>query len=219
MKTNLIKIKDYRNTSLNYYDFTIGERKANFLRKLRLEHPRVRNIYSHIKNRTNKFNLVFRELYFEKCAYCGLSTQVVDSSRFEVDHVIPISVIQLDLGHTADKLNAIENLVSSCQMCNRAKTNFYCEEADFEVLHPDNEFLREVFERTEEYSIIVSPKYKSNEAVKEFYGKLKLGSQLKRLDYLLMEMKDFCDKYEGDSIISEVERLIYKIESKRRKIY
>ena len=34
MKTNLIKIKDYRNTSLNDYDFTIGERKTDFLKNL-----------------------------------------------------------------------------------------------------------------------------------------------------------------------------------------
>lgn len=76
-----------------------------------------------------------------------------------------------------------------------------------------------IFNRESDFSIKVNEKYKNHTTIEEFYNALKLGNQLRRLDYLLMEMKDFCDKYEGEPIINEIQKLILKIESKRRKHY
>lgn len=219
MWTNLVKIKDYRNTSFNYYDFSIGNKKIEFKRKFIKDHPRVRNMYLTIKNRENRYNIEFRKIYHEKCAYCGISTQVIDSSRFEVDHVIPVSILKQNFGYKYEEINGLDNLVNSCQMCNRGKTNFYCKESEFKLFHPDNNNLPIIFERTEDYSIEISSGYENNILIKEFYTKLKFDSQLRRLDYLLMEMKDFCDMHEGETIINDIQRLIYKIESKRRRNY
>lgn len=219
MRTNLVEIKDYRNTSFVNNDFAIGNKKNEFMKKFRQNHPRVRNIHSTVKNRDNIFNGEFRKLYFEKCAYCGLSTQVIGVSSFEVDHVIPASILKLDLGYTYEYINGIDNLVNSCQMCNRGKTNYFCKEEYYKLLHPDSNNLPTVFERTEEYSIEISTEYESDSVIREFYTQLKLNNQLRRLDYLLMEMKDFCDKNEGEAIIDEMQKLIIKIENKRRKNY
>lgn len=219
METNLVKIKDYRNTSFVYYDFSLGSKKSDFIKKFKIQYPRVRNVHSTIKKRENIYNIEFRKIYHEKCAYCGISTQVIDSSRFEVDHVIPASILKQNLGYTYEQINGIDNLVNSCQMCNRGKTNFFCDESNYMLLHPDNNHLPKIFERKEDYSIEISTEYANNAIIKEFYIKLKLNNQLRRLDYLLMEMKDFCDKHEGEVIINEIQKLIIKIENKRRRNY
>ncbi|GAA0135160.1 hypothetical protein YSY43_20000 [Paenibacillus sp. YSY-4.3] len=219
MATNLLTVQDYRNTSFNHIDFLLGEKKIKFMEDFKLEHPQVKNIYDTIKKRDNKFNAHFRSIYYNKCAYCGVNTQVIDSSRFEVDHVVPVSVLKLSLGYSEKFINSIDNLVSSCQMCNRGKSNFLCEEESLYLLHPDNNNLPQIFWRNDDYSIKINEKYNDNSIIIQFYDKLKFHNQLRRIDYLLMEMKDFCDKYEGEHLVDEIQKLIIKIESKRRRNY
>ncbi|WP_158700710.1 HNH endonuclease [Bacillus paralicheniformis] len=219
METNIVKIKDYRNTSYKNDDFTLGNKKLVFMKKFKTDHPKVRNIYNTLKNRTNKYNSEFRRIYYNKCAYCGISTQVIDSSRFEVDHVIPLSTLKINLDYSRDKINGIENLVNSCQMCNRGKRDFYCDEENLKILHPDYNCLPQIFYRKKDYSIDINEDYGKNSVIIEFYRKLKFDNQLRRLDYLLMEMKDFCDIHEGEAIINDIQKLIFKIESKRRANY
>ncbi|SDG26826.1 HNH endonuclease [Fontibacillus panacisegetis] len=219
MATNLLTVQDYRNTSFNDNDFLLGEKKIKFMEDFKLDHPQVKNIYNTIKNRDNKFNAQFRSIYYEKCAYCGVNTQVIDSSRFEVDHVVPASVLKLGLGYSDEFINGIDNLVNSCHMCNRGKSNFLCEEESLNLLHPDNNNLPQIFWRSDDYSIEINEVYIDNLVIKEFYDKLKLHNQLRRIDYLLMEMKDFCEKHEGEQIIDKIQKLITRIESKRRRNY
>ncbi|MEC0597263.1 HNH endonuclease signature motif containing protein [Bacillus spizizenii] len=219
METNVLIIKDYRNTSFKNDDFTLGNKKTVFMKNFQSDHPKVTNIYNTLKNKANKYNIEFRKIYYNKCAYCGISTQVIDSSKFEVDHVIPTKILKLNLGYSRSKINSIENLVSSCQMCNRGKRDFYCDGENLRLLHPDNNCLPQIFYRKSDYTIDINKEYENNTCIKKFYRKLKFDNQLRRLDYLLMEMKDFCDSYEEEPIINNIQKLILKIESKRRANY
>lgn len=220
MATNIVITKDYRVTSFQFIDFTLGNKKNIFMEKFKEEHSGVRYVYNTIMNRNNKYNRIFREIYHERCAYCGISTQVIDSSRYEVDHVIPASVLKRETNeYTKEEINGINNLVCSCQMCNRGKQAFYCDKDNLDLLHPDNNRLPEIFKRSEDYYIIISEEYQENETIHEFYNRLKFSNQLRRLDFLLMEMKDFCNKYQDEPIIDDVQRLILKVESRRRRNY
>lgn len=219
MKTNITKNKDYRNTSYNHYDFSLEQRKNEFMETFRLHHPKAWHIYGYVSDRMGPFNKSFRKIYHDKCVYCGISTQVINSSNFEVDHVIPKFVLDLNWDYDKKEIHGINNLVNSCQMCNRGKQSFLCDANYLEKLHPDKNFLPMIFSRNMDYSIEINNEFKENETIKKFYNTLKLNNQLRRLDYLLMEMKDFCDKYEGDTIVVEIQKLIIKIENKRRRNY
>jgi len=219
MGSNITVANDYRNTEYTNHDFSLGSKKIDFMDEFRIRHPRAENIYNYIRNRQNGFNRTFRFIYYEKCAYCGINTQVIDSSKFEVDHFIPESVLRLDLGYTYAHINGIDNLVNSCQMCNRGKTNFLSSKENIDLLHPDNNKLPLIFERLDDYSIRIREEYKGNTDIKKFYLDLNFENQLRRLDFLLMEMKDFCDIYPTESIVKDMQTLILKIESKRRRNY
>ncbi|ARO57743.1 HNH endonuclease [Bacillus cereus] len=219
METKIKVINDYRNTSYKKFDFSINKKKIQFIEEFKLNYPRAWNIYNYVNRKNEEFNLKFRNIYYDKCVYCGTSTQVINSSNFEVDHFIPKAVLKLGLGYNNKEINGISNLVNSCQMCNRSKVDFLCDIESLKLLHPDNNKLPLIFNRESDFSIKVNEKYKNHTTIEEFYNALKLGNQLRRLDYLLMEMKDFCDKYEGEPIINEIQKLILKIESKRRKHY
>ncbi|WP_157805667.1 HNH endonuclease [Bacillus sp. mrc49] len=211
--------KDYRNTSYNELDHSLGEKKIKFMDEFKLDFPRAWNIYNNINKNGKIYNVKFKNLYYNKCVYCGISTQVINSSNFEVDHFIPKAVLDLNLGYDKKHIQGIKNLVNSCTMCNRGKLDFLCNSEALYMLHPDNNQLPLIFNRKTDLSIEIKKEYDDNDVIKEFYTKLKLNNQLRRLDYLLMEMKDFCDKYEGEPIINEIQKLILKIESKRRKDY
>ncbi|MGE7929221.1 HNH endonuclease [Lysinibacillus xylanilyticus] len=219
MGSNITVANDYRNTEYTNHDFNLGSKKIDFMDEFRIRHPRAENIYNYIRNRQNGFNRVFRFIYYEKCAYCGINTQVIDSSKFEVDHFIPESVLRLELGYTYAHINGIDNLVNSCQMCNRGKTNFLPSKENIDLLHPDNNKLPLIFERLDDYSIRIREEYKENTDINKFYLDLNFENQLRRLDFLLMEMKDFCDIYPTESIVKDMQTLILKIESKRRRNY
>ncbi|MFS3915509.1 HNH endonuclease [Bacillus australimaris] len=212
-------IVDYRNTSYKQFDFSLREKKVSFIENFKLDYPKAWNIYNYVNRKGEVYNIKFREMYHDKCVYCGVSIQVINSSNFEVDHVIPKSVLKLERGYDAKEIHGINNLVNSCQMCNRGKEDFLCDIENLETLHPDYNKLPTIFNRRSDYSIEINNEYKDISLIKEFYKKLKLNNQLRRLDYLLMEMKDFCDRYEGEQIINELEKLILRIENKRRRNY
>lgn len=216
MKAEVVKLKDYRNTSYKEVDFSIGTKKDEFMIAFRKSHIRAWHIYSYVNDKTSDYNKQFRHMYHDKCVYCGISTQIISSSNFEVDHVIPKVVLEMNQGHDKKVIHGINNLVNSCQMCNRGKQGFICEDETQLKLHPDNSQLPNIFSRSSDFSIEIAEEYTNDEIIKSFYKFLKMGNQLRRLDYLIMEMKDFCEKYEGE-LIDEICNLIYKIESNRRK--
>ncbi|MGG4238679.1 HNH endonuclease [Bacillus sp. OHL2] len=215
MKT---KIKaDYRLTSLNKIDFIYE--KDKFLKEFKNEFPNAWNVYGYVNKRGEKHNINFRKLYHNRCAYCGVSTQIINSSEFEVDHFIPRSRTNYNASLRKEFINGIYNLVNSCRLCNRSKEDFF-DEKHVEILNPDNNNLPSVFHRKEDYTIVISDEYKNNKTISTFYNKLKLNNQLRRLDFLLMEMKDFCEMYEDIERVSyPILNLISNIEKKRRESY
>lgn len=212
------KIKtDYRLTSLNKFEF-ISE-KDKFLKEFKNEFPNAWDVYSYVNKRGHIHNVNFRKLYYNRCAYCGISTQIISSSEFEVDHFIPKSRLKSDDSFSREFINGIYNLVNSCRLCNRGKEDFF-DEQHLEILNPDKNNLPSVFHREDDYTIIIADKYKNNKSISTFYNKLKLNNQLRRLDFLLMEMKDFCESHEDIERVSyPILNLIANIEKKRRESY
>lgn len=219
-------IVDYRNTSYCKDKHCFKTRKAIFYNKFKNDHPRVTNDYSYLNDGSKKENREFKDIYFLKCAYCGVTNQVIGISRYELDHFLPQAttkkdtIIKLDVLKEIDKnkINSIENIVCSCQFCNRQKRAFLCEESENNLilLHPDNNLLPQVFYREEDYSIKVKSEYQHNKDIEQFYYALKLDNEIRRIDYLLMEMKDFCKIYEDDGLVLKIKEIISKIEQKRR---
>ncbi|KUF22581.1 HNH endonuclease [Bacillus sp. Nf3] len=215
MKTK-IKV-DYRLTSLNKLEFIYE--KDKFLKEFKNEFPKAWNVYGYVNKRGEKYNINFRKLYHNRCAYCGVSTQIINSSEFEVDHFIPRSRTNYNASLRKEFINGIYNLVNSCRLCNRSKEDFF-DEKYVEILNPDNNNLPSVFHRKEDYTIVISDEYKNNKTISTFYNKLKLNNQLRRLDFLLMEMKDFCEIYGDIERVSyPILNLISNIEKKRRESY
>lgn len=219
MTNSTTAIKDYRNTSYKTYDFTLNDKKEVFMSKFREVHERAWNVYSNIKSRQCSFNRTFKAIYHDKCVYCGINTHVIELSRFEIDHFIPQTILKKNLGYDKKDINGIYNLVNSCSMCNRKKSGFITDDVNFRLLHPDNEHLKRIFSRLEDFSIVIKEDYTKNVEVAKFYESLSLDNQIRRLDFLIMEMKDFCEQYPNESIVPQINALILKIESKRRKNY
>ncbi|WP_214729591.1 HNH endonuclease [Exiguobacterium sp. s168] len=213
---------DYRNTSFINYDFEMGNKKVEFLKQFSVKHPRAENHYSHISEKSSSLNFLFREIYFHKCAYCGVNIEVIDSSNFEVDHFIPKNILKQAIPHyNSNYINGILNLVSSCKTCNRSKSNFVCHEGEIDLIHPDRNQLKIIFNRKEDFSIEIHPDYKYSDNIEKFFKTLKLDSQQRRMEYLIMEMKDFCSKFEGkeNKTILQIKSMIMQIENKRRRLY
>lgn len=209
-----IENKDYRCTNYNIKDFSLGTKKDDFMELLKKRHPRTTNIYNCVKEKSGDMNDEFRELYHKSCVYCGVDNRIISKSDFEVDHFIP-STSEVFKG---DK-NSIENIVSSCKYCNRKKSNMEFSDESSALLHPDNNKLLELFYRNDKYYIKVSSKYVGNKEIINFYQQLMLNSEQRRLDYFLMELKDFISLQTNDPLVSSIKDIITKCEQYRRDKY
>lgn len=86
------------------------------------------------------------------------------------------------------KWSKVKNLAFSCYSCNRGKGSLHIE-ADYQtLLNPDDNSIACVFSRDNEYYIKIKNDYSEDESVKLFYERLMLGSEARRLDFLLLEM-------------------------------
>lgn len=189
-----MKKTDYRNTIYNQYNNDILKQKEDLNQRIKLKHPRLKNIYNKVKDRNSEFNKKFQEIYNRKCVYCGVNQDILSSGLFEVDHFICESSFEGNLGEAG----VLSNLVLSCKKCNRAKGDLRWEEQYSSVFEVDSRNIVNVFYRASDYSIKIQPQYHSDDIVNKFYKKLKLDEEVRRLDYLLMTMNDFYDKYESD---------------------
>ena len=61
------------------------------------------------------------------------------------------------------------------------------------------ERIKSVFLRDEAYSIVVAEEFAESETVRKFYGQLKLGQEVHKLDYLLLNMLGQQSKAENPS--------------------
>ena len=74
-------------------------------------------------------------------------------------------------------------------MCNRGKGKFLIPEECRTLLMPDDNSISQVFLREDDYYIKINEKYINNHIILDFYNRLHLGSELKRLDYLLIKLR------------------------------
>ena len=205
---------DYRNTVYGVPKKNIINEKKALEERIKREHPRVKIIYNQINKKDSEYNKQFRNIYNNKCAYCGITTDVISSELFEVDHFI------CESSYSGDSINAgkINNLVLSCKKCNGAKKDFIWSEAYSPRFNVDDESITELFYRNEEYSIRIEQKYITDNIICSFYRKLKLDEEIRRLDFLLMNMYGFYNKYSDDKKIEKILKCIMLLQKKRNEL-
>lgn len=200
---------DYRLTQYEDFDFlTLKSSKeyiSNMIDKRVQTESKVGQHYEKINSKNGGYYKLFENAYNSKCAYCGIDTSINPTTLFEIDHFINKTQNVLPNGHS---VNSVENLIFSCRRCNQAKDDFntlnLCD-----ILHPDHDLIANVFIRTATYGISVKEEYKENSEIVNFYKKLHLDSNFKKLDFLLMNLKAM----KKIATTSEMSTLILKLYS------
>lgn len=205
---------DYRNTEYCPVLDLVAEEKAKLEKQIKEDSPTTRIMYNKVNKKDGTYFAGFSKIYNYKCAYCGASMRFTNMQLFEVDHFICESSFGND---TASKANAgkLSNLVFSCFTCNRGKHDLLIEGNYCKMLNPDDSSILEVFYRDQEYYIKIKDKYENDIIIKDFYDKLKLGFQTRRLDYLLMEMKGLVNEVRDKNLKYEMESAIEKLMEKK----
>lgn len=136
--------------------------------------------------------------------------KAIKKNEFEIDHFLyekaPIFATKKDAGYMG-------NLILSCHDCNHNKNSFWIEKEEMDTLNPDGEKIKNVFIRDDKYYIRINDEFKENTTIEGFYNKLCLGSELHRLDYLIMNIiglqrycEDNSDLYVGLGKILDIIR-------------
>ena len=210
---------DYRKTKYCLSFENINLNKNKFLEELKLEFPEIEDIYSKISKNDELYKIKFMKIYNCRCSYCGVSLDILNKRMFEIDHYIYKKSPKFKDNNEADK---IENLVLSCQYCNRKKRDFSIPDTEYILLYPDGEEIKKVFYRDEQYYIRISNNYSLNQTINKFYKKLKLDAEVRRLDFLLINLLKFKETYknklEGLRIFNDVCSIIEKLKNKRNII-
>lgn len=183
---------DYRNTKYCPKLTNLADKKNGVKNAIITEHPRVKDMHTYISKNDDKFKQQFITAYNGKCAYCGVSLEIIPWKMFEIDHFIPKESKRF--GNSKAKAGFIENLVLSCYDCNRAKSNIEYSDEDVDKIHPDGSDILNSFVRDNEYYIRISEAMRGNDTVNLFYKQVDLCNQIHRIDYLLMNMRGLCGK-------------------------
>lgn len=203
---------DYRNTIYCPALRDISKNKNKVKELVLLDHPKAVDLHSYISNNYTKYKIEFIKAYNYKCAYCGVSVQLIPIKFFEVDHYI---YQKSERFKSKKDAGYIENLVLSCHNCNHNKSSFMIEDEVYDNLHPDNKQICKCFYRDDLYYIRMTESGSSDDNILLFYNKLKLGSEVHRLDFLLMNLIGFLKQHRLD-IENEV-KLADIIENLRTK--
>lgn len=150
------------------------------------------------------------KIYNYKCCYCGNSINNIDSNLFEIDHYICESSFKDNV-----EAGRIENLVLACYECNRAKSNYIISNQYLDKLNPDKEYIKNIFFRDNMYYIRINDEYSSDKEVLGFYKILNLEYEVKRLDFLLMNIRGMCERLRGTSNAEKLNIILNKLQSKR----
>lgn len=183
---------DYRNTKYCPRLTDLNEKKSTIKDSILSDHARAKDMHTYISKNDEPYKQQFIEAYNGKCAYCGVSTEIIPWKMFEIDHFIPKEAKRFE--NSKAQAGFIENLVLSCYYCNRSKRDFECSDAEHYKIHPDYAGILDTFVRDNEYYIRISDDMKDDNIVNSFYQKADLGNQLHRIDYLLMNMRGLSRK-------------------------
>ena len=141
-------------------------------------------LFYKIKNKCSNYYEIFQEIYHQKCGYCGVSVFINSAPQYELDHFVNELQKKSPNGKSVDH---VENLIFACRNCNQAKKEFDTKKI-IDIVHPDGENIKKVFERDKYYKIVISQEYLSNEDIKSFYSKMKFDYAYRKLDYLLLNL-------------------------------
>lgn len=161
-----------------------------YVRNFINRHQTAENHYLIIHDQTSMEFAKFRKLFNCKCIYCGVNDDI--NQEFEIDHY----KCQDDEGS-----NHIDNLLYSCKKCNRAKTGYSFTLGYEQQLNPIVN-IQNVFIRNDNYSIIIKESFSQDEVIIDFYKQMKFSDDVRRLDYLLMNLIGLRKK-SSDEIISQ----------------
>jgi len=207
--------RDYRNTEYCPILTDVALKKSVLEDKIRKEHGRARIMYNYIYNKEGAYFKAFSEIYNRKCAYCGVLIGIIDIRMFEVDHFVCESSFS-DNTVGRSEAGKVSNLVLSCYSCNRGKGNLEVGGRYQEILNPDDNSIAEVFFRDDNYYIKIQPDYTGDSVIADFYERLLLGSEFRRLDYLLLEINNLisvqwrCNPTIAESLAHCFSRLMVK---------
>lgn len=181
----MAKDKDYRNTSDCPPFSHIEEKKARLEEKIKSDSPRTKIIYNKVRERKGPYHEEFANIYNKKCAYCGAMWGLLPVEVFEVDHFINEASFP-DTIKGKVEAGKMKNLVWACSKCNRGKSGLEIMPPYDEILNVDSGNIACVFLRDKMYNIRISDTYESDQFVQDFYKKLGLGHEVRRLDYLAL---------------------------------
>ena len=66
----------------------IGDKKKKLVEEILKSHPRAKDMHAKIYPNAGAYKDDFMNIYNHKCAYCGVSIEVISRTDFEVDHYI-----------------------------------------------------------------------------------------------------------------------------------
>lgn len=178
---------DYRNTKYCPDLTDIQAKKKDVQSMVLSEHSKAIDMYNYISKNKLPFKREFIKAYNGKCAYCGVSLDILSWKLFEIDHFIPKEDSRFKTKKDAGNM---ENLVLACYDCNRSKSDFVVSnDESLEKVCPDGEYIKKTFVRDDEYYICISDVLQNDADVQAFHKRLDLGNESHRLDYLLMNMR------------------------------
>ena len=205
---------DYRNTSYCPSLSELKTKKDRVVQMIADDHPRARDMHTYISQNDKCYKDSFMAAYNFKCAYCGVSLQIIPKTMFEIDHV----VYEKSSKFGGSKANAgyIDNLVLACHYCNHSKQGFEIPDDQLDNLHPDGKGITNVFIRDADFYIQISQAYQTNQVVQEFHKKIEFGRELHRIDYLLMNMIGLIKRLEEKhQDVSSLRNAIQLLQTKR----
>ena len=179
---------DYRYSNFCPEKKDIRNEKSTLINKI--------NTVSRFTNHRNALDNIqfyrdYLSLYNQKCSYCGVTVSVVSIDLMQIDHFIPTASRE-------EQLDNLSNLVLSCKNCNMSKYDLIIKNDYRDLLHPDKK-LHNVFFRDKLYYIKPNEIYQNDLEINHFYKKLKLHHDVRRLDFLLVELTQMLKHINGNS--------------------
>ena len=203
---------DYRTVDNKFMLEQTAEKKEILEQQIKKLQPKTKILYNVVSDKQNKNNFFedFANIYHRKCAYCGTSTDIQAIENYEVDHYICESSF---INNIQGRIEAgkIENLVLSCRNCNRFKSNLLIKDDYIKLLNPDDNSICNIFYRDDESNIKIKDEFIKDKFINEFYDKLNLANEFRRLDYLILQQQHLLEFLrETKKITNEIELVLLK---------
>ena len=179
-------VDDYRCTKYceRFTDITL--KKDELEKNIQMEHKKmITDYHKYVRRNDSFYKKEFIKIYNGKCAYCGISIDVIGKEVFEIDH---FRNKKREDFFTEGEAGYMGNLVLSCHDCNNCKNSFAITDSNEYDLNPDKEEIYKNFIRDDMFYIQVSKRGTLKSDVTKFYKKLHFDSEMRRIDYLLMSM-------------------------------